>query len=135
MDETQVKIDHETVRKVFEIGQRRVKPKHFDNVIKRAEEILEKFKKVPILGNYLHHVPTMIGILKDYVQKRYTDVPYSSLIAIAFALIYLLSPIDLIPDVIPGVGYIDDAAVIAFCLELVIGDLDKYKQWRDEQQN
>lgn len=36
----------------------------------------------------------------------------AKLIAIA-ALIYLISPIDIIPDIIPGIGFADDAAAIA----------------------
>jgi uncharacterized membrane protein YkvA (DUF1232 family) len=41
----------------------------------------------------------------------------------------VLNPADLFPDFILGVGYLDDAAVIAFCLKLVEQDLEKYKQW------
>ncbi len=48
------------------------------------------------------------------------------------ALIYFVSPVDLIPDMIPGVGYVDDAAVIAFALTMVGDDLEDYKNWRTE---
>lgn len=46
------------------------------------------------------------------------------------ALIYFVSPVDIIPDFLPVVGYLDDAAVVAACIKLVKSDIDDYKQWR-----
>ena len=55
-----------------------------------------------------------------------------ALVTIA-ALLYVLSPIDLIPDFIPVVGYVDDALVVAVCIKLVQADLDKYRDWKLKQ--
>ncbi len=54
------------------------------------------------------------------------------MISIIVALIYFLSPIDLIPDTIPGAGYIDDVVVVSGCLALVRTDLEDYRIWRKE---
>ena len=51
-------------------------------------------------------------MLKDFFTKKYTEVPVGTITAIAGSLLYVLSPIDIIPDFILGVGYIDDAAII-----------------------
>lgn len=117
-------------RDAFEKAKKKVNQSTFNKILNSVEEILDKFKNVPVLGQYLPIVPTMIGLIKDYINGRYKDVPYQSIISIAAALIYVLNPLDLIPDVIPGVGYLDDAAVIAMCLKFVKSDLDKYKSWR-----
>jgi uncharacterized membrane protein YkvA (DUF1232 family) len=53
--------------------------------------------------------------------------------AIVAALLYVLSPIDLLPDFIPIVGYVDDALVVAACLALVEQDLINYKEWKKQQ--
>ena len=50
------------------------------------------------------------------------------------ALLYIFSPIDLVPDVIPGIGLLDDAAVTALCLSLIKSDLEKYKSFKEEQE-
>lgn len=113
---------------------------------KMAEEILEdeekmekmfqklekKLKVVPHVGNSLSYVPVMMSLVRSYVKKEYTEIPVASIIAITVALIYFVSPIDLIPDVIPGVGYFDDAIVVAGALALIKTDLEEYKKWRKD---
>jgi uncharacterized membrane protein YkvA (DUF1232 family) len=72
----------------------------------------------------------MLSLVRDYAAGRYRETPYWAIAAVALALLYVLNPADLFPDFIPGLGYLDDAAVIAFCLKLVEKDLEKYQQWR-----
>ena len=91
----------------------------------------EKLKDIPLVGDALSNVPTLISLVRDYVNKEYPDPPVGTIVAIVAALLYLLAPVDLIPDVIPGIGYLDDAAVIAFCLKQVGDDVVAYKQWRN----
>ena len=43
----------------------------------------------------------------------------------------ILNPLDLIPDALPVLGLLDDAAVVSACLALVEQDLYAYRQWRD----
>lgn len=52
--------------------------------------------------------------------------------AIISALTYFISPVDVIPDAVPGLGYMDDATVITACLALVHSDLAEYQKWREE---
>ena len=74
----------------------------------------------------------MVSIIKSYIQKEYTEIPIGTILAIISASIYFLSPFDLIPDIIPGAGHIDDAAVVAACIALVGSDIDDYKKWRED---
>lgn len=75
-------------------------------------------------------VPVMISLIKSYIEKEYTEIPLGTIIAVISALIYVVSPIDIILDSIPGAGYIDDAAVIAACLKLVGSNVEEYQEWR-----
>ena len=59
------------------------------------------------------------------MNGTYRAIPWWSVAAIVAALFYVLDPIDLIPDFIPDIGYIDDAAVVAICLRMVDADLQK----------
>ena len=57
----------------------------------------------------------------------------AAIAAIVAALLYVLSPIDLIPDFIPIIGYVDDALVVSACLAMVKQDLHAYRNWKMEQ--
>jgi uncharacterized membrane protein YkvA (DUF1232 family) len=48
-------------------------------------------------------------------------------------LIYVFNPLDLVPDVLPFVGVLDDATVIGALLMLVERDLKKYRTWKEGQ--
>ena len=96
------------------------------------ERLEKKLKVIPLAGSTLVMIPTLVQMVKSYVKKEYTSIPVSSIIAIISALLYWLAPIDVIPDTIPGIGYIDDTSVIGFCLKLINNDLKKYKEWQEK---
>jgi uncharacterized membrane protein YkvA (DUF1232 family) len=52
---------------------------------------------------------------------------------VAFGLLYVINPFDIIPDVLPVVGAVDDAMVIGALLILVEQDLKKYRAWKERQ--
>lgn len=82
-------------------------------------------------GKYLSDVPVLVSLVRAYVNKSYQEIPIGSIIAIIGALIYVLNPFDIVPDFLPGIGIIDDAAVIAFAYKFVHDDVTHYKAWRD----
>ena len=49
-----------------------------------------------------------------YLAYKRKDVPIFAKIFIIMALVYALSPIDLIPDFIPILGYLDDFLIVPF---------------------
>ena len=103
-----------------------------DNVEEFLQRLEKKIKEIPLVGNKLLMLPIMISLVRSYAIKQYTNIPIGSIIAITSALLYILSPIDLIPDIIPGVGYVDDVAVIMACWKLVEIDVEMYAKWREE---
>ena len=119
-------------RDFIEQGASGVTDDDFKKVTDRADEIRAKFEKGGPLGRFVNDVKLMISIVKDYANGNYREIPYLTVGAIVFALIYVLSPIDLIPDFIPVVGYVDDAAVVGLCLIMVEQDLHDYKAWKVE---
>ena len=103
-----------------------------DKLEKFLQRLEKKLKIIPIAGDKLAVVPVMVSLLKNYVKKEYTDIPIGTIIDIISAMTYFVSPIDLVPDSIPVLGYFDDAAVVAACWKLVQSDVDEYVEWRKE---
>ena len=87
-------------------------------------------KKIPGVGNLLSDVTLLVSLVKSYVQGVYKEIPYNSIVAIVATLLYVIAPVDLIPDAIPVIGFADDAAAVAFCMKMIHEDLEKYKAWR-----
>jgi uncharacterized membrane protein YkvA (DUF1232 family) len=56
------------------------------------------------------------------------DVAWTSKAIAIGALLYLVSPIDAIPDIIPILGLTDDAGVIAAAVTSLAVELSKYKK-------
>jgi len=80
-------------------------------------------------------VVLLFAVAKDYVNGEYTEIPKRSIVAILGGLIYFLSPIDVVPDFVPVLGFIDDVFVLNLVYKQVLKDLEKYKIWKDAQIN
>lgn len=65
----------------------------------------------------LRLVPDVVRLVRRLAADP--DIPKSVRVLLVVLLIYLVLPIDLVPDFIPVVGYADDAIVVALVLRLV----------------
>ncbi len=99
-------------------------------VTQRAKDIEDK---LPKLRSWMEQGKVILSMVKDYWSGKYREVPYWVISAGALALLYVLNPADVIPDIIIGVGYLDDATVVAFCLKLIERELERYKEWQAAQ--
>lgn len=125
---TASKIEEELIEK----GAKKVTDEDVEKVVNKSEEIKKKFAGRS-LGRFVEDGQLLISIVKDYWAGVYRRVPYGTIAAIVFTLIYVFNPLDLMPDVLPIIGQIDDAAVVAGCLILVEQDLQTYRQWKSSQ--
>lgn len=77
----------------------------------------------------------LLRLLRAYGRREYTNVPWQTLTLIVAGILYLLSPIDVIPDFIVGLGFVDDAAVLAWVVSTVQSVLDDFQRWETETKN
>lgn len=96
---------------------------------KLVDEALKKASKKGPLEEIWDGVQLLFGIVKDWANGSYTEVPVGSIIAILVGIVYFVSPIDLVPDFIVGVGLLDDAMVLGLVIKQVKSDLDRYEEW------
>ena len=95
---------------------------------------LEKIRSTPVLGSLVEDLITMTQLVSDCLRGIYEELPRGTVIGILAALFYAFSPIDLILDIIPFAGYLDDAAVISLILELGLArDLMQYRDWKRQK--
>ena len=105
-------------------------------LIKDAEEkAKDKEDKKGFVQETWDSLKTMFELVKAYIKGDYRNIPYGSLVLIVGSILYFVMPADAIPDVIVGLGFTDDAAVIGFTLKKISDDLNKFQTWKKEQEN
>jgi len=95
--------------------------------IKLAKEALKH-------KGFLQKVPAVFRMLKLWRKGEY-KMKFTDILLPAIALIYVLSPIDLIPDFVPIVGALDDLAILAFAIPMLMKEVDKFLIWENEKNN
>jgi uncharacterized membrane protein YkvA (DUF1232 family) len=99
-----------------------------DDALNKAQQI-----DSTALQNVLDDLFLMISLVRDWMSGSYRKIPKRAIVAILGAIIYFVMPVDAIPDFLPGIGYIDDALVIALVIKSIHMDLMEYKQWKNSE--
>jgi len=101
---------------------------------KKGNTKIKKFGDNPpgALSKIWNDIKLMICLITDYAKGNYKEVPWKIIAALTAAIIYFISPIDVIPDFIPVVGYLDDALVIKLALDFSGDDLAAYERWKEK---
>ena len=86
------------------------------------------------LGGLGGEWPVLLRFLRAWVQGDYRRVPWRTLTLVVAGLVYFVAPVDLLPDVLAGIGFVDDAAVIAYVLKTIRGDLERFETWERKEE-
>ncbi|MEX0965633.1 MAG: YkvA family protein [Bacteroidia bacterium] len=78
-------------------------------------------------------ITLLLRMLKAYYQGNYPHVPWEVLIKIIAGILYFVLLIDLVPDFIPLIGYVDDLVVIMWVYNSISDELDRFKEWEDRK--
>jgi uncharacterized membrane protein YkvA (DUF1232 family) len=96
----------------------------FEQAAKKAASL----PKQPFKENW-PYLQTMLRLLIAYESGQYKQVSDDDLMWIVAALNYLVDPLDLIPDMTPFLGYVDDATVVRFVVDKTRQTLDEFMVW------
>lgn len=122
------KIDEEYVKENAE----EITDAEVEETLNNKEKIEDKIKNSGLLRKYFEIFKLMLLMLNDYRKGRYTKVPWLTVSTLVFILLYVLNPLDLIPDFIPVIGYLDDVSVLMAGLNLIQTDLRSYIKWKEK---
>lgn len=71
---------------------------------------------------------TLLRLMRAYGEGRYRQLSGKNLALAGLALFYLVSPLDVLPDFLPG-GFVDDAAVVGFILKKIRTETAAFEAW------
>ena len=119
------KEQEEKINEKFQSFSHKYSENDADKVFENEDKIKSKAKH-GALKQFAEDVTLFFAMLKDSFSGKY-HLPFGTITSVIGTLLYIFSPIDIIPDVIPGIGLVDDAAVMTLCLNFIKNDIDGYK--------
>lgn len=117
----------------FDKGTDAIDEEEVKRALNYRQKLLLKMRKSEKLSAFLDEFEVLFSLISDYVKGNYKEIPYRSIAAIAFTLLYVVNVLDFLPDFIPGLGLLDDVTVIGMCLKMVGKDLANYKSWSEKK--
>ena len=104
-----------------------------EDMLGKEDKAKELSEKAGFLSQYWEDIKTSFAMIRDWFSGGYDKVPTRMVVSLIGAILYFLSPLDIIPDWIPMAGFIDDAAILAFVFKLSEADLKMYRRWKRRQ--
>jgi uncharacterized membrane protein YkvA (DUF1232 family) len=98
--------------------------KHVSDIEILGPEQAERERRVrdrfwPTVKKALRHIPFMQDVVAVYYAMLDPQTPIRTRLTILGALVYFVSPFDLVPDFIVGLGFLDDATILATAIAAV----------------
>jgi uncharacterized membrane protein YkvA (DUF1232 family) len=78
---------------------------------------------------------TVVRLVRNYVSGSYRQVETSTIVSALGVLLYTLSPVDLVPDFVPLVGFLDDLALLSWFVEKFQGEIRRFREWEQTHAN
>lgn len=106
------------------------RPKFLFDILNNSYGYMNKIKSVAqIPDDVISKVDTLRRLIIKTVKGEYTGMKKSKLVLSLAAILYVFMPMDLIPDMIPAMGLIDDIALLAWLFETTGDEYKKFELW------
>lgn len=106
-------------------------PIETERLLERATSKAERVRNVQRVKGFWGDLMALFRMVRARVRGEYKELPWRSMVSALAAIVYFVNPLDVVPDVVPFLGYVDDAAVMAFVLRMIAGDLSRFREWED----
>jgi uncharacterized membrane protein YkvA (DUF1232 family) len=110
-----------------EVTSSKVTVEQAQSVVGMEGELRRVLARAMPLARLVDDLLTLMSLVRDWAMGHYREVPWNTIAAATFAILYVLSPMDLLPDLVPVLGFLDDAGVVTACLALVGRDVEVYR--------
>lgn len=72
---------------------------------------------------------TLVRLVQNYITGEYRQIQTSTIVSGLAVLLYVLNPIDLIPDFIPVLGFMDDLSLISWFIGKFQTEITRFRDW------
>lgn len=121
--------DEEINKEFDKLSHKEYTDEDIRTTLEKEEYVNKLSEKGPLAKDDVkENISNLFNMLKD---KDKFKLSKSTLAIIIGALLYVISPIDLVPDVIPVLGLIDDVAILAAATKAIANEIKRYKEWKE----
>lgn len=130
-----LKISETWMYKLFVKSAYRIlqKPLTILQILKKAAARLQQYQNVKeFTEDVKDYLGTLIRVTRAYAKNEYRDISKRNIALSVAAIIYFISPIDIIPDFLAA-GLIDDIALLVWVYKNMQTEIDAFLEWEDSQ--
>ena len=104
---------------------------HLKTLVQKKGRLSQTMSALP---DGMHRVANqtrlVLELIDDFRDGTYREISWRSVALLTGGILYSVNPADVVPDVLPIVGQLDDLVILAIVTRLVHGDLRKYCQFK-----
>ncbi len=117
-------------RSLYRKAKQGAKAQDPEHVIRQARGIVQKVRASRKTPQFVADAIAILADLTDLIQDDAYDAPKKVREEVLAAIAYFSNPEDLVPDHVPGLGYLDDAIMVKFIEDEFKHELWGYRRFR-----
>ncbi len=94
-----------------------------------ADKLADKNSKQNKFAQLFNTGHTLVRLVRHYVSGEYRQIQTSTIVSGLGVLLYVISPIDLVPDFIPALGFLDDLSLISWFIGKFHVEITHFQEW------
>jgi uncharacterized membrane protein YkvA (DUF1232 family) len=115
------------LKRTVERWSKRVTIRSIVRLVVHRKRVKATLQEIPgRMQRVTNQVRLVLELIDDFAEGTYREVPWHSMAIAAGAILYSVSPADIVPDALPLVGSLDDLLLIGIALRLIEKDLRAY---------
>lgn len=117
-----------------------MKKNYFDRALKMfdtfkshklsEDDFVQADAKAAKLNDKASDFRVILQMAKDTISGNYKMSAWNLSVIIG-TIVYVISPIDAIPDLIPVLGWLDDITIVGYALSKLSEEIKKYKEYNN----
>ena len=97
-----------------------------------VDEIRKAKKLARFLGEFSENFLVIVRLVEAVIKGEY-QIETWNLVKLIGAIMYVILPLDAVPDAIPVLGFTDDIAVVAEILKSMADIINDFKKWEENK--
>tara|TARA_A100000164_G_C21739589_1_gene691653 strand:+ start:523 stop:918 length:396 start_codon:yes stop_codon:yes gene_type:complete len=86
------------------------------------------------INELMEHVQLFLRMIKKSLSGEYSAFSHKTLLSLVFGLLYFVTPMDVVPDFVPLLGFSDDLSILYFIIKNFKSDIEAFKVWELNQE-